>query len=182
MKMTDSEKLILIMLCDLHEHLKIDGSVDPALVREAIHSGNAWGLKWQYPGIFDAEEPTEDLVNEVGEILSMWELLEASHEDLSAADKDRVKAEADPFGDPVRFPGFDGNNECEYLNVARFLVEKMDRFAEFKGRINNSHMPTLGGYRRMLAALGPIRDGLHGNLLGAAQVIAVLNARRHPKA
>jgi len=48
MKLSDSEKLILVMLAEIHKHLGIEGGIDPDFVQEAIHSGNVWGLQWQY--------------------------------------------------------------------------------------------------------------------------------------
>lgn len=36
------EKLILLMLADLHDHLKIKSETDTKLLRAAIHSGNVW--------------------------------------------------------------------------------------------------------------------------------------------
>jgi len=81
----------------------------------------------------------------------------------------------------VRFPGFDGNNECNYSSVASFLTKQLDRHTSLKGRIINSHMPTIDGYRRMLAVFLPMRSSLGGGDLSAGQITAVLNARRHPE-
>jgi hypothetical protein len=43
MKLTDSEKLTLIMLCEIYEKLGIKGELDSKFVKEAIFSGNTWG-------------------------------------------------------------------------------------------------------------------------------------------
>ena len=56
MNLSDGEKLILAMLSEIHEALEIKNGVDPKFVQSAIYSGNFWGLKWQYSGIFDSEE------------------------------------------------------------------------------------------------------------------------------
>ena len=50
-----SEKLIIAMLCDVIEALGIKDSIDPAFVRAAVLDGDNWALKWQYPGMLDAE-------------------------------------------------------------------------------------------------------------------------------
>ena len=55
------------------------------------------------------------------------------------------------------FHGFDGNNETQYMNFCRFLIEKQGKFQEQKQYlINNdnlnSHTPMIEKYRRMLNA------------------------------
>jgi hypothetical protein len=184
MKLSDGEKLILVMLSELHEKLGIKGEIEPKFVREAIFSGNTWGLKWQYPGIFDSGESSEAVVSEVVNILDMWSFLEGGYKKLSKADKARVEKEAEPLGKDVRFHGFDGNNETEYMGVARFLIDHLNRFASFfKGRDLNSHMPSIDGYRRMFAVFEPMRSSLGfggKENLDATQIIEILKARIHP--
>ncbi len=107
----------------------------------------------------------------------MWWLIEQSYAKLSKYDKERVEKEAEPFGKHVAFRGFDGNYEGKHLSVASFLINKLDGFADFKGRELNSHMPSIDGYRRMVQAFEPMKRGLGGgSLLSAAQIIALLNA------
>lgn len=108
----------------------------------------------------------------------MWSFIESSDAALPKKDKERVEKEADPFGKNPKFPGFDGNNEAEWLSVATFLVEKMDRFTV---RCVNSHMRTLDGYRRMLCVWERMRPALTGGTMSAAQIVELLNARRFPK-
>jgi len=72
MKLSDGEKLILFMLSELYEKLGIEGEMDPKFIKSAICSGNTWGLKWQYTGIFDSGETKPELVTEVANILDMW--------------------------------------------------------------------------------------------------------------
>lgn len=183
MKLTDPEKLIITMLCEIHKALKIKDGVNPDLVAEAIYSSNTWGLRWAYPGLFDSGERDPDTVREVCDILDMWSFLESGYEALDVAGKAQVEKDAAPFGKKVKFPGFDGNNETDYMSVAAFLVEKLDRFTALKGRARqNSHMPTLDGYRRMLKVFEPMRATIAGRELSAGEIAKVLNARRHPDA
>src|ERR1039458_7871123 len=49
MKLSQGEKLILLMLCEIQEHLKIEGGTNTKLIQEAILSGNLWGLDWGLP-------------------------------------------------------------------------------------------------------------------------------------
>ena len=106
MELRDSEKLILFMLCEIYERVSIKDSVDPALVKEAIHSGNTWALKSQYPSIFDASESKQSVITEVNNYLGMWSYLERGFGALTPAEKKRVETEVKPF--EVRFRGFDG--------------------------------------------------------------------------
>lgn len=177
----DGEKLILSMLCDISRHLKIKDGVDPDFVAEALYGGHNWALQWQLQGIFHGHEDSERAVSETVDILDMWFFIESAYAKLSKRDKERIKTEAEPFGTHVVFPGFDGNNESEHLGIARFLIEKMDRFSIFKGRDLNSHAPLLDSYRRMVAAFEPMRAGLIGRELSADEIIKLLKASWHPE-
>lgn len=179
MELSDGERLILIMLCEIHEHLKVQGEIDPKLVKSAIFHGNLWGLKSEYSGLFDVEETPEDVVREVTDVLDMWSFLEEGYEQLSAADKKQVAAEAGPIGKHVQFTGFDGNNEIQHMGAARFMVKEMGKFSRFKGRELNSHMPSIEAYHRMLGVFESMRASLESPMT-AAQIIQVLKAKIHP--
>jgi len=175
MELSDGEKLILIMLSEIHENLKIKDGIDPKFVRDAIFSENTWSLAWKYPGIVGSgENKAPPVVSEVLDILEMWEVLEISYKKLQPADKARVETEAEPFGRNVQFRGFDGNNETEYMGVAGFLVNDLERFSTFKGRDLNSHLPSLNTYKRMLAVFRPLRNSHTFNTLNAEQIIKIL--------
>lgn len=180
-RLNDGEKLILLMLCDLHKHLKVKGEIDPDFVTEAVTGGHYWGLRWRYSGIFHGHEDNEQVVSEVVDVLDMWSFLESGCAKLSTKDKARVATEAAPFGKNVRFRGFDGNNETEHLGIARFLIEQLDRFSSFDGRDLNSHHPSMETYRRMLRVFDPIRRNLMGRELEVSEIIAILNEMTHPE-
>jgi len=179
-KLGDGDKLILVMLCQLFKQLKLKGEIEPDFVESAIHGGHYWGLEWEYSGIFHGHEDSRAVLTEVVDVLDMWSFLESGFRRLSRGDKDRVATEAEPFGKNVVFHGFDGNNESEHLSIAGFLIDKLNRFAGFKGRDLNAHMPTVEAYRRMLSVFVPIRRTLTGGELSAAQIIEILNAMVHP--
>ena len=178
MELRDSEKLILFMLCEIYERVSIKDSVDPALVKEAIHSGNTWALKSQYPGIFDASESKQSVITEVNNYLGMWSYLERGFGALTPAEKKRVEKEVKPF--EVRFRGFDGNSESQYTNAANFMIDYLDRSAEFNDRDLNSHMPLVEAYRRMYALFEPMRGSLAGRNLDGAEIIKIIKAMAHP--
>lgn len=177
--MNDSNfrKLVLAMLCDIHAKLEIQDSVDPGLISKAILSENEWALLWEYPGLLESEENPEHVAF-VADVLDMWQDIESSFDSLSDADKDKVSNLSAPFGSNPKFPGFDGNHEAKYLSAARFMVDELDRFQEFGGRVNNSHMETVAGYSRMLE----VHAGLDENFgsRSADELVMILNERRHP--
>lgn len=94
---------------------------------------------------------SEDMPEEEGRfVLDILDLYRAI-EDVKRSTKDgRLLAHA--YG---VFPGFDGNNESEYLGFCRFLIEKQGKFQEQEQYFSkndgmNSHMPMVNKYRRML--------------------------------
>lgn len=181
MKLSDGEKLILVMLSEIYGHLKIKGEVEAEFVKDAITSGQSWALKPQYPGIFDSEDSKEKIVEETGNILDMWRVIERSYEDLSDADKKRVEKEADPFGKDVKFSGFDGNSGEGHLGIARFMVKKLDWYPERNGDVPNSHSSaSIEGDRRMLPAYRKTIQNVHGRHLNADELIAILKEQTHP--
>jgi len=175
-RFSDGEKLATLMLCEIYKHLKIDGDIDPAFVEEALFGGHYWGLAWKYTGIFHDYEEYESVVTEVVEILAMWSSMESSYAKLSKDNRSKIESEAGPLGKHVSFSGFDGNNEGQYLSATRFLIESLERFAEFKDRDLNSHVPSIGRYRRMLTVFKPMKRTLAGGNLAPGEIVQLLNA------
>lgn len=183
MKLSNSEKLILLMLSEVYDKLELNG-VDTNLLRSAIYTENTWALDWEMPGVVGSErEPTPPLVQEVVKYCDMWSFLEESYASFDAAIKEEIAKDAEPFGRHIRFPGFDGNNEADALSIARILVNDMGRFSRFKGRDLNSHSPLLPSYARMWEVFEPIRASLVGaRFLTSKHVVSILLAMRHPEA
>lgn len=178
-RFSDGEKLLAIMMRDVYKHFKIKSEIDPDFISEVIWGGHYWAATWEMPGLFHDHEDDPRDVNFVCDVLDMWSFVERAYEKLSKKDRDRIEKEAEPFGKHVKFKGFDGNNETSHMGIARFLIEKMDRFSEFKGRDLNSHFPSLATYSRMLAVFEPMRAGLVGAGLDANQLIQILKAQKY---
>jgi uncharacterized protein YfbU (UPF0304 family) len=176
-RFSDGEKLITLMLCEVYKALGIKGEIDPEFVSSVLYGGHYWGLAWGYSGLFHVQEDDKRVVSEVVDILDMWSFIERGYAKLSKSDQQRVATEAGPFGTHVVFTGFDGNNEVEYMGIARFLIEKLKRFSTFAGRELNSHAPTVERYRRMYSVFEPMRQTLIGVELDASQLIKILAAR-----
>lgn len=177
-RISDGEKLILMMLCDLNKHQKADGAIKPSFVSEMISLGHYWALDEEYGILSDQISP--QVVSEVRDALGMWSLIERCYEELSEKDKERVESEAEPFGTDVKFKGFDGNDESDHLSVARFLIDDRGRYPRFKGRELNSHCPNSDAHRRMLSIFKPMLVNLEGFGLSASQIIDLLKAIQHP--
>lgn len=181
MEISDPQRLILHMLCDIHRALKIKGGFDPDFIEHALSSGNTWALKWQYDGIFTGEAVSEETVDEVCSILNMWEWIEHSYAQLGAAEKAQLAKDADPFGANPRFQGFDGNNEATHMSVADMLINRMGRWAVFKGRDLNAPMPTVDPARRMLIPYFSMGLQKRTAPMTLAQLTEVLKARAYPE-
>jgi len=178
MKITDGEKLILLMLSELYDKLGVNSEVEPGFIQSAILSDNMWGIPWKYVGIFEKQD-TPETVKEVLDILKMWGSIERSYENLSGDEKSFVEKGAAPFGKNPSFPGFDGNNESNYMSVASFIVDDLDKFKEFKGRDFNSHCLSIDSYNRMLSIFKPMLESLNYQSLSAQNLIDILKERTH---
>lgn len=180
MKLSDGEKIIILMLTELYQKFQVEGEMEPEFLRSAIFNDMLWGIKWKYSGIpfSDSEDP--EVVKEVLDILEMWSSIERSYESLDLKDRDRLKEQLGVLGEKPRFKGFDGNNESDYLGTALFLVNELDRFVEFKGRGFNCHYPSIDMHRRMLAMFDPLRTKFALTSLSAQDLLTVLRAQVHP--
>lgn len=177
MEFTREQMLIATMLAEIHQALKIKDGVDSELVSKAIWSDNAWAIDWKIQLPYPGRSIDPPHVTHVIDVLDMYSLLRDSHAALSAPDQAQYATQV-KHGAP-EFPGFDGNNEAEYLSAARFLVDEMDRFASYKGKINNSHFPTADRSNAMLEVFLPIRAKLgvrHPMVLNVVELVAVMNA------
>ena len=157
---SSGERLIIAMLCDLHQHLHVDAGIDPTLVEKASTGGHHWALEWEYD-LF--RRPVDRKVAlEVAEILEMWWTLELSYDQLSEEDQADLETVAGTTREDARFRGFDGNEEFTHYDVAGVMIDDLQRFRHFKERDLNSHFPYLKRYRSMLALHEPMKQSLKG--------------------
>jgi uncharacterized protein YfbU (UPF0304 family) len=177
------EKTLAMMLRDIYRHLKIKGDIDPEFLQSAITGGHTWGLKWQYPYIFNDRDDRSAAVTEVINILEMWAFISTGYKALSDSDKALVARDGGPFGSNPSFPGFDHNHEGEHSGISDFLLGELGLFPNFKegwwGR--NSHTQYLDRYQLMLTIFQPMRSGLIGKELSTLQIIDILKAMSPPK-
>ena len=176
MELSNGEKLIVLMLSEIYDKLGVDGEMDPEFLRAAIFDDALWSISWKYPGIPFKDEETPEVVKEVIDILDMWSLIELSYERIAADDKEKVSQEVPSYSVPPTFRGFDGNNESNHLSTAYFVINRLDRFNEFKGRDLNSHIQVLPRYRSMLGKLANLPRNHDEYLLSAGSLIELLKS------
>ena len=181
MNVSDSEKLILLMLTELYDSVGVDGEINPDFIRSAIYSDKTWSIPWKYSGIPFEDQDTPEVVTEVLDILEMWSVIEFSYAELSDDEKALVEKGATPFGKKPTFKGFDGNNETEYMSTASFIVNDLERFEEFKGRNFNSHSQSIDTYNRMQLIFEEIKKNIDFYPLNAQQLIQLLKEKIHPE-
>jgi len=177
MKLTNPEKLMLLMLSEIYEKNGLV-EVDAKLIKSSIFSGNTWALTWKMHGLFGTDaDVTPPLVTEVADYLGMWVILEEAYEKFDKSNKSRIKNEAGVFGAEVRFPGFDGNEEAELCSIARTFIKDIGIFERLNGRDLNSHAPHRSTYSKMHEQFKLIPSKTYSlSGLSPDQVIQVLRA------
>ena len=179
MNLSEGERLILVMLCDIHKALNLKGVIDPDALKPLILEAEQKGLARASNGASGEHRDRTAVATEVSEILDMWSAIERGYKHLSAEEKRNVEAEAGPLGRGVRFSGFDVESEIEYRNAAHHLIEATGLFERFQGRNLEAHMPALAGYRRMLRVYAPMRSVRGDRRLDARQIIVLANAEKY---
>jgi uncharacterized protein len=111
---------------------------------EALESGYESAIADLFDPIFDGLNT--DACSFVINVMAMHDALQRSQTALGEASTATTN--------DVKFRGFDGNNETEYMAYARFVVQHEQRFTYLEpiGGDFNSHMASLSRYRPMLAA------------------------------
>ena len=124
---TPSEKLILVMLSEIYQHLGIQGEVDAIKVRAAISTGNVWSLPK-----FENEELSDTDVNFVNSVLAMWKHIEESIAALSDQDREALPSGYPGGWDNRSFPSFGFSprgGRC--LNIAEHMIQNLGQWSYF---------------------------------------------------
>ncbi len=144
MQLKDSERLIVFMLAEIMDAMKLNNQVDPVLIRDLVSGADDWAIKRQYSGLFPTQSRSADVVSDTINILWMWGIIEDGIAQLQGA-----QAVAAANWQYKSFTGFDGNND-EHYGVAVTLIQKLGDFGSFKSRGLNSHtQSTLPRYLSM---------------------------------
>jgi hypothetical protein len=177
MTLSDGEKLIILLLAELNDEKKSQRELDPDFLKSAILDGQEWAIRWNYPGIPFASDPTNDPseLEDVLDILEMWDVIERTFERLS---EERIaEIGIDILKADKSFPGFDGNHNAKHWVIADYLINKLDRFERFKGRYLGGAVQPLSGYERMLEVYRDTRSHLDNGVMTVDQIKAFMLAR-----
>lgn len=171
-------RLIAAMIADIHETVGADANgLNSKMVKSAIWSQHEWALTWEYGHLFEREEP-DPKVDYVADVLKMWDIIEASYEQLDDGQMESVQERLRYGGKTPQFPGFDANNEDEY-GIAGTIIDTLGRFERFRGRGVNSHGPTERRYRAQLDAMESYYERCRNSqysLMTEDELVSVLNA------
>lgn len=140
-ELTDKERLFLANQHEILGHLNKDNSDYHFKLAEQLRDGH----EWLYSQSFDnfSENLPDDAAELVLNILQIYEMIQDTYDGLS--DKSLISEHQ------IKFPGFDGNNETEFMGFVDAL-EKDNRFVDVIQTGNrNSHSPKVHVYERMIA-------------------------------
>jgi len=160
--MTPTEKLTLLMMCDLFDHLEVNGEIDSSIVREAVISGNVWAIERKYPMLLSTEDVSKDVQKRVDAALSAYRNLSHSLRKLTSDESNELKTKHNikTHEHAIQFPGYDGNNESEYLSVTSMLGT-LGLYAEQQEIDKNSHEENAGKYLKLTSALEVLKKAGH---------------------
>jgi len=147
MIVTDAERLILLMLSDLHDSAGID-KINTRLLRSAISTNNTWAINWEIPDLGVELSDTPQEVVDVANYMFMWSILEDTWHYFPENIKERI-SENVQINKTLRFPGFHSTAEKRLYGIAKLFVDDMGRFERHKGRDLNSHTPMEEQYKKM---------------------------------
>lgn len=137
MSFTDTERVILANQYEILGKLSKSNEKAYLDLAENLRDGHEWiyDEKISVSPIFDKEKS-----DFVVSILELYEIIQDSFDALS--DKGSLTPNL------VKFPGFDGNNESDYMRFFSALVNNQ-QFAHVKAD-KNSHMQKISTYKAML--------------------------------
>lgn len=166
MKLTKAERLILANQYRILAHLDSQDAKSYERHVEALESGFESAIEALFSSIFDGIDSRDCSL--VVRAMALYDALQRSQKNLAEG--------AGVSTEDVRFPGFDGNNETEYMAYARYVVEREERFTYLEpvGGSFNSHMPFVERYRAMLREWKEMGESYD---LSENQIKRLLNSR-----
>jgi len=127
--------MLILMMGDLYKKMEITrAEMDSDFPAQVIYGGHYWAPKWDMNGVVHGHTDEPDDPEHAINVLDMWSFMEEACERLSAEEKAFIVQELGPWATDVKFSGFDGNEESGQMQMASFLVEKMGRCRQCKGR------------------------------------------------
>lgn len=167
MKLSRSERWILANQFRIMSQLDRANADYYAGVVEALERGYAASID-RYGAHILRDDTNAEECAEVDDILAMYHAMQRSFRTLD-----------DPFGIEewqLRFPGFDGATEGDYLGYARFVIQREKRYSYFDAANDvDTKLPMLRIYRRML---GDWKDRRYTTTLTRDDIVALVAAQK----
>jgi uncharacterized protein len=158
------ERKILSNQYKMLERLDPDNADDYSYLRNIVDHGFEGDYEDVLRGTYE-EPDTMSAVDcsYVGDVLQMYDMMQTAFKN---GQQEGVELER------LKFPGFDGNNETKFVAYAQHLRSHGKwTFIDLRSEDFNSHSPTEGRYRRMLAAWKESKDE---HQLSAADILRIL--------
>ena len=143
MELSKKDRLVLINQFLILEKLYPDETDYYEKHRLALQQGFSLHYEWILENVWDdlSEADCRSVLN----ALAVYRAIVYSFDEL--------EARHDLTEERVRFPGFDGNYESQYLAYARYFIVDLGRYEELRRGQEypdfNSHSPMLDKYSRM---------------------------------
>lgn len=145
MKMSDSERLVLIRLHEVLALLRPKDAKDHELAIQVLKEGYHEDLYEQTTGTYLADPFPEKDQGLVYDVLDLYESISQSYHHLSKADRKKVAKE------DLHFRGFDEATEHAHLRFVRFVIKKQHRWTSLDHKTDfNAGQPMLEIYRLLL--------------------------------
>jgi uncharacterized protein YfbU (UPF0304 family) len=169
MELSKKDRVILINQYRILSHLDPENRSDYEQIIEVLQRG--YTIFYSMVDDWVADEMLEDEGHFVIQILNIYRHIEG-YKQKNPGDKE---VNEHPY---AVFAGFDGNEEGKFFGLARFMIERLDKWVEQKPYWKqtdglNSHAPMVDKYERMIAKWKEAGGGYEFN---RERVLQILNA------
>lgn len=145
MELSKNERLVLFNQYEILKCLNLDDTDYYEKNQKLLQYGSPKDIE----SLFDfIEATTDEVADEVHEILSMFRILKVSYDTIES--KEEIKE------NDIKFQGFDLNEETDYYIYTKHIIENLNLYEEFKDYELNSHCNKIAKYRRMLSVFNDI--------------------------
>jgi uncharacterized protein YfbU (UPF0304 family) len=156
MKLTKIERAILANQQRILSYLDNGNEENYLFKAQILEEGYEGMYEEAFTGIFDGV--SEEICEETFSILNMYRTINNAIQALNPNQIPEQDLEK------IKFQGFDANNDKHYYFM-KFLVEKADRFDEYRDMYLNSHsLFPLRKYRRMLEVYNQMMSNTYRDL------------------
>lgn len=159
MIISDTERVILLNQYKILEKLDSDNKEEYQNLQEVLENGYELEYRYKFSYILDSKMSESDC-EFVQNILYLYDMLNNSYEQLE--DKTDIDLK------DLKFKGFDGNNESQYMGYLKYLVEVDGKYTylfdkDKKKRYYNTHCQVIPRYESMLERFEDIKTSKGSN-------------------